>query len=339
MAKILCAYSGISFKVEHFPVVLESRECFHPIFAIPYKKLVIYYQKWAAGELTETESYLLFVALLNSTELVEFRTSVRMTEETASLVANYMPNLFQTVTKLSGIKHPRFSVPSIAITPETSTLSNIKYWIQTWNTCYTDFLSGLGREELRSKLARREAGLEKLIKSPQIKPEKYAALLAAWAAEAGSFPAFMTLDSNNEQVTLSEYWQDIIARCYRTENILAIPAKDLAELTSHCEEHIESTGSIFSYHLFAALQEGKSRQTSFFGLGDMMALTAENPGFRVLDSKTNVEDANISVLIDSAPISKPSRIDYPSDFAYLKAKTRWELAVKYSEQQTGESKS
>lgn len=331
MAKILCAYSGISFKVEHFPVTLESRECYHPVFAIPPKKLVIYYQQWVAGKLTETESYLLFLALLNSTELIEWRVPVKQTEEIASLVANHMPSLFQTVTKLSGIKHPRFSVPTIAITPDTSTLNNIKYWLSTWNTCYIDFLSGLGREELRSKLARREAGLEKLIKSPQIKPEKYAGLLAAWAAEAGNFPEFMTLDSNNEHVSLSTYWQDIIVRCYRTENILAIPAKDLAELTAHCEEHIEATGSIFSFHLFAALEEGKSRQTSFFGLGDMMALTAENPGFRVLDSKTNVEDANISVLIDSAPISKPNRTDYPSDFAYLKAKTKWELAVKYSD--------
>lgn len=223
-------------------------------------------------------------------------------------------------------------MPSIAITPETSTLSNIKYWLTTWNTCYIDFLSGLGREELRSKLARREAGLEKLIKSPQIKPEKYANLLASWAAEAGNFPEFMILNQENEQVSLSTYWQDIISRCYRTENILAIPAKDLAELTTHCEEQIEATGSIFSYHLFAALEEGKSRQTSFFGLGDMMALTSDNPGFRVLDSKTNVEDANISVLIDTAPMSLPARADYSSDFQYLKAKTKWELAVKYAAQ-------
>lgn len=330
MAKILCAYSGISFKTEHFSSLhLESRECYHPIFALPPKKLVIYYQKWVASELDSTESYLLFLALLASTELVEFRVPVKKTEETASLVANHMPALFQAVTKLAGIKHPRFSVPSIAITPETCTLSNIKYWIQTWNTCYVDFLSGLGREELRSKLARREAGLEKLIKSPQIKPEKYAGLLAAWAAEAAAFPEFTVLDSSNNECTLSAYWQDIIVRCYRTENILSIPAKDLKELTEHCEEHIEATGSLFSYHLFAALEEGKSRQTNFFGLGDMMALTADNPGFRVLDSKTSVEDANIAVLIDSAPISKPERSHYASDFQYLKAKSKWELAAKY----------
>jgi hypothetical protein len=333
MTKIICAYSGVEVRVDHFPLYLDSRECYHPIFAISPKKLYQYYSHHIQNKLTQTESYLLFLALLNSTELIDWRVPAKRTEETASLVAQYLPDLYKAVVQISGIKHPSFSIPNIAITPDTHTLTNVKYWIKTWNEAYEDFITGLAKSDLKSKLARREAGLEKLIKSPQISPEKYAVTLAVWASEAGQFPDFEIPYEDGSIGTLSAYWQDIIVRCYKTENILAIPPRDLQELTEHCQEHIDA-GSIFSHHLFAALEEGKSRQSNFFGIGDMIALSAENPGFRIIDvnNPKSVEDANLAVLIDTAPSHKPERKDFSSDFQYLKAKMKYELSLQYSSQ-------
>lgn len=330
MAKIICAYSGVEVKVEHFSVYLDSRECHHPIFAIPSKKLYPFYSKYAQGQFTETESYLFFLALLKSTDLLDWRVPAKRTESTASLVANYLPSLFNTVVKISGIKHPSFSIPSIAVTYDTNDMSNVKAWISTWNSAYEDFITGLAKSDLKEKLAKRESGLEKLIKSPQINPTKYAPLLAKWAAVAGNFPLFETHFSDGTIGTLSDYWQDIIVRCYNTENILAIPVKDLQELITHCEDNVDS-GTIFSHHLFAALEEGKSRQSNFFGMGDMISLSAENPGFRILDSNASVEDANLAVMIGSAPLTKPERKDYISDFQYLKAKSKYEVSVMYTQ--------
>lgn len=330
MAKVICALSGLEFKVEHFPCLLDSRECWHPVFDIPAKQLPRFYNKYVRGELTETDSYLLFLALIRSSELVDWRVPIKMTEKTASIVANNMEHLFNTTAKIAGIKHPAFAVPQIAITQDTCTLDNIRYWLSTWDDAYVDFLSGLKSEEYRTKLVRRETALEKLIKSPQLNPAKYARILAGWASEAGTFPDFTISYENGETAALSEYWQDIIVACYNTENIMSVPPKDLQELIDHCESNIDS-GTIFSHQLFAALEEGKSRQSNFFGFGDMKALSSDNPGFRILDAETSVEDANLLILINSAPENKPERKNYPSDFAFLKAKSKYDMAQKYKQ--------
>lgn len=331
MAKIICAYSSLELSVSHFPMYLDQRECYHPIFTMKNRNLYSYYlSHYVQGKLDSTESYLLFLALLHSSELVEFRTAAIRTEQTDALIAQYLPDLFRVVNLISGIKHPSFSIPNLAITHDTRDLNNVKSWIRIWNEAYADFISGLAKSELKEKLSRRESGLEKLIKSPQISPEKYAPMLAAWASEAGAFPEFSILYEDGTEGTCAAYWRDIIVRCYKTENILAIPPKDLQELIDHCQENIDA-GSIFSHALYAALEEGKSRQKNFFGIGDLISLSSENPGFRIIDidNPRSIEDANIAVLIDTAPAFKPVRKDYVSDFQYLKAKSKYELSLQY----------
>ena len=104
--KILCSKSGIEFTAEHFPGTFFSRELSHPIFSLEQKKLLSYTGKWAAGELTPTDSYLLFLALLNSSEQIQFRTSCKRTPLTNSIVANNMEYLVRTVIKLNAIRTP-----------------------------------------------------------------------------------------------------------------------------------------------------------------------------------------------------------------------------------------
>lgn len=333
MAKVICAYSGITFDVQYFPVKLQNREACHPLFLLSPAKLHGYYQLWLEQKLDSTESYLLFLATLRNTNLIDWRVPVCRTEHTASIVATYMPALFRISSKLQNIKHPSFSVPNIAITPDTATLDNVKYWLATWEAAYEDFLAGLRNDELRSKIARREAALEKLIKSPQIAPHKYANLLASWAADAGEFPQSIITNPQGQQVTISEYWQDIIKRCYRTESMLSIPEDDVNELIEHCEEYID-IGTIFSHHLFATLEEGVSRIRSLFG-ESFSSFSAENPGFRILNTepsasgKTNIEAINLAILVDSAPKKEPIPSEYPSMFKFLQAKSKWDLAQKY----------
>ena len=47
-----------------------------------------------------------------------------------------------------------------------------------WQQAFDDFAIGLRNEELRTKIQKREAALEKLIKNPAIHPVKYAHILA-----------------------------------------------------------------------------------------------------------------------------------------------------------------
>lgn len=323
MAKILCSISGIEYQCQHFPIYLDEGTTAHPIFSVPLKRLWKYLPKWQAGELTETDSLLLFLGVLRATELVEFRCSILRTPQTNAIISQNMERLFSIVSKVITIKHPRFTIPRFVVSKETRDLSNIRYWLESWSDQYHSFMSGLVNQELRSKLQRKEAALEKLIKNPAIHPIKYAHILADWASEAGEFPSSSTL-VQGVATPLDEYWKSLIIKCHRDIDMISIPEADLQELLTHCEDAIEN-GSIFSYHLFNSLRDGLDTIRGFFSIGSTTFSLVDSPS-----TPDAIETANLENLIQSAPHREPSRSEYPTEFAYMKAKMRWSLAVRNS---------
>ena len=316
MAKILCSKSGIEFNCDFFPIHLHEKECHHPIFSVPLKRLFRYFPKWQAGELTETDSYLLFLAYLNSTEFIEFRQSVSYSSNLHQIVQSNMETLFATIGKIITIRHPRFVIPHFVISKETATLQNVSEWIKVWNDCYDSFCSGLKDQELHAKLQRKEAALERLIKNPALRPERYAHILADWAADAAAFPSFQIATASFTG-PIDLYWKTIIQKCYKSIDIISIPESDIKELLEHCEENLD-LGSIQSYHLFNTLRDGLTTMQDFYGTGPT--------SFTILNDDSVLNDENVSLLIKDAPIKEPSRFQYPTEFAFLKAKMKWQIA-------------
>ena len=93
MAKILCAKSGIQFQCEHFPIRFTQNEVSHPIFSASLKQLWKFYPKWQTGELTDIDSYLLFLAYFNSTDLVKWRVPAKYHAGTQSIIAQNFDSL------------------------------------------------------------------------------------------------------------------------------------------------------------------------------------------------------------------------------------------------------
>lgn len=323
--KVLCAYSSIEFTCEHFPGYLSARESSHPLFQVPQKRLLSYLGKWAQGGLTSIDSYLLFLALLNSSELVDFRVPAIRTESTDAIIANNMEALCKTLIKLNTVVSPSVVFPHYVISPDTRTLDNVHYWIANWESAYQDFLSGYRSAHDSAKLRIREAALERLIKNPHRPVASYAARIADWAATAGSFPTFIVTNPHNRvQVSCADYWKYLIAKCAHEEQIFAIRRQDLVELLEHCEDNIP-IGSIYSNALFKILRHALERQRNFLGLGD---LDISKGSYTILFADTGVEAANLRAIIDSAPDHLPKREEYPTQFAYMKAKLRWDMAQK-----------
>jgi hypothetical protein len=320
--KVLCAISGIEFQCEHFPATLTSRETTHPIFHLKQKKLLAFTSKWSAGELTPTDSLLLFLALLNSTDLIDWRVPVQRTTMTDALVANNMEALVHAVGALNVIKNPALAVPSFAVTSDTKTLDNIHYWIQAWHDGVKTFKSGYRATSEWQLLRNREAVLERLIKTSTRQVESYAGILADWAELAGSFPKFDITDYAGSQVSIADYWKLIIRKCCKSESIIEIPKNDLLELIEHCEDTIQF-GSIYSYELMKLLRAGLERQTGFLGVD------FSKTDFVILDADTSVEDANKLSMMQNAPAEKPVESNYPTKFAYLKAKLSYDMATEY----------
>jgi hypothetical protein len=317
--KIQCSISGIEFSVEHYPRSLHHSGYYHPIYLLEQKHLLADISRYFQDELTATDSYLLFTALLNSTELFDWRVPAKRTELTEHIISNNIEALAQVIGKINLIKHPSFVLSRIAVTPDTCTLDNVKYWIKSWEDQIEEFQDGYKEYDITRALIQREAVLERIIKSSQSKPERYAKHLSEWASKAGAFPDY-----------IDEYWKEIICKCVRSESIFSVPKVDLDELIEHCEFNI-SHGSIFSHALMELLRKGRDKQSSFLGLGDFIpSISAGAGGFKILDAEASVEDANILALIASAPTDLPIASDYPNKLAYIKAKHKYELAQSYA---------
>jgi hypothetical protein len=331
--KILCSLSGLEFTCEHFPGTFYAKETYHPVFHLEQKKLLPYLRKWGTHELTTTDSYLLFLALLRSSDLVDFRVPVHRTEQTDSIVFNNMEFLSRTVIKLNAVSNPGVLFPSYVITPDTRTLSNVHHWIENWDTEYRDFQNGRKKDYDNRKLVKREAALERLIKNPHKPVAIYARDLAEWAAVAGEFPTFsVSTPFHKNSVPLADFWKDIIVRCTKNELLYTIPENDMVELLEHCEDKIP-VGSIYSHQLFKSLRHAREKLKNFLGLGDIDVKT----NYTLLTDSDSVEIANMKALIASAPQEEPKAEQYPSKFQYMRAKLRWDMSKKYASQSTGES--
>jgi hypothetical protein len=336
MARITCSYSGVVFNCEHMPTSLGSHEYHHPLFSVPQKKLLTLVKEWAANKLSPTESYLLYLALLHSTDLIIWRTSARFTDKTLQIIGNNMEHLAQMVGKINLIKHPSFVLPKMAITYDTGDLGTTFYWIQNWHANYRewmdDFIDARKREEIKEKVERREHSLERLIKTPQADSTKVAGILSEWAAMTGDFPESLTqhpfkkIKNQPIDLTISDYWQEIITACVNESRVWQYPKQDIEELIEHCEENIEH-GTIHAHALMKLLRNGLKKRTDYMGFGDI-DLAGKTTQFKLLDASASVEDANLIAAIQSAPEKEPKRENYPSAGAYLRAKLNWDMKLR-----------
>jgi len=316
MAKILCGISGIEFTCEHLPIYLDSREYAHPVFFLPQKKLLGLFQKYRHAELGPIDSYLVFLAYLNSTDLVEFRVPAQRTPGTESIVANNFEHLVDVCCKINTIKNPSIKFAHIAVSPENKTLDNVNYWLLNWEDTYCNFKSGYAAQKARQELVDIEEKLDSLAADANKSEVQFASRLAEWADKAGSFPRF-PVTINSHSIPCNEYWKQIIRKCVNSDSIFGVNARDLQELTDHCYDNIE-VGSTYAHWLFATLKEGATRHDNFLGIANFT--------FSIVSNTDSIEQANRTVIIENAPTSEPKRIAYPSQFAYIKAKLAWEMA-------------
>jgi hypothetical protein len=333
MARILCSISGIEYNCEHMQVYLTSRESHHPVFDIPTAKLLQITPRWIQGELSATENYLLYLALFNSTGLMDFRSPAMRTGDTASLIAQNMAPLAAIVekifasgsTKVTEILH----LPSFVITPDTKDLASSPDWITIWNNCYKDYQDHYATSTALEKLNRQETILERYIRDHNKDISQYANRIANWAADAGKFydENYQIANEHNKPEMLSAYWKRIIVACAKTESIWHIPDADLQELIEHCEETIYH-GSIYAHTLMSLLRAGAERKKNFLDIGDI-DIGQHGTSFRILDADTSVEDANKLALIDSAPPEAPIEKNYPNKLAFIRAKLNFQMAQDY----------
>lgn len=311
--KVTCSYSGVEFSIPEFHCLpkIPAGTHIHPIFSLASESIEALYTAYLNQQLSETESYLLLIALLDRTTLMLYRHPIAPGNHYSQLTALYIERLYSVSSQLHSIYHPEFAAPKVIISQENCDLINIKEWILLWEEALRDFRAGQVESQYYDGLRKKENVLAKFIKSQHIPPEKYAHILADWACLAANFPP-----------EYEEYWKELIIACYDFKSIIKAQQVHLEDLIEHCEENIDefSCGSIFSNALFNCLQEGLDSLNDFYSVG-----------FSVLDSNQSEQNTLIQI-ISKAPDKEPIKPDYPNSFAYLKAKMSWDSAVKHAEE-------
>lgn len=336
--QVKCAYSGITFTCEHFPASVSSKELVHPVFYLKPAKLLSLSTMWAEGKLTTTDSYLLFLALLDSTGLVQFRTSVLRSDKTSQILALNMEQLVSLCTKILHVPAENKSkiLPSFAISSGSDTLDNVGAWLGTWQSALDEYVAGYKGAGARNKLIATESLLHKYIKDSSLHPSKYSNLLANWAEIAGNFPSGETLLPGGQKIPLNLYWKNLITKAALDDSIFTVSQKDLEELIGHCEENIPH-GSIYAHSLMKVLRDALAAQVDFFRggatafkvLSSPSAASSSTSSSSVATSSGGSEDVgslNVARIIESAPAREPARGEYDSLVSFLKAKMAWNLA-------------
>lgn len=353
MAYVTCAISGVLFECSHFNTLrLPANIGYpHPIFAANKSFLQSLYVQHSKGLLTATDSYLLFMAYLHSSERVEWKHPATLTPTSSAciqLVENNIAQLIAMLQKTEAIRHPRFKQPKFVLNYENSNLAQIPNWIKAWNDNITNFYSYTSSQEDREALVKVENKLTSLILSGE-PASKYAATIASWAEKAGDFPA-----------AKAEQFKLIIRSCFNSLKMFNTPLADIKEVKAYCEENIEA-GSMHFHALNEALNEGIHRHIDYLG-GSPLALgysilpnlsddfTSDATAIKsklgnadgslvslassrlatesrlLLQAQQEKAGAKLLAMITDAPLTPPKQSDYPTLGAFLKAKLAYRVA-------------
>jgi hypothetical protein len=325
MAKVTCAISGLALTVQHteWLVVPHTNGYIHPIFSLEPKELHKLYIRHCKAQLgTTTDSYLLFLALLHSSNNIIWASPVSLNPtglQTTVLIENNIAQLVNVLRETEAILHPKFVQPKFKVTYDNSDIAQIPNWIKAWRNNIRDFGEDIANWDEYEKLKKLTNKLTYLIKSTD-SPESYAKVVADWAYKAGDFTEHLGI----KQAIL---YRDTIANSFNQAKMFSTPLHLLKDIKDHCESYIE-VGSIHFHTLIQTLNTGIKKHVDYLGGTASSSEYVLLPSLSLADKDTiQRNNAEISMIISTAPKDEPKLTDYDTSLAYLKAKLAYRVAT------------
>lgn len=345
--KQICPLSGIVWEAEGFSTGHRRLELPHPVFSLPLKYLVTKEIDWSAGRLSPIEKKLLFLAVLKQSELVKWFHPANPSE---AIVENHFLSVLRLTVWKDGIVNPNLDLPMYSINKNTCNMENIQFWIAAWNRAKQEFEAGIIRRKRLEIKLKLEEYLEARIRTVElgfkIETGKYLKMLAAWASITADFPEFIIshpffVDENHKpiQLTLSEYWKEIIAA--PMSSVLSYPARDIKELEDHLIENIDDYSTVYYGALIRKVRAILRRNTCDIGV-ELVELPEDEmfPGQkryeeRMVESEGTTNAINTLIAEGQQYSQEPQEKEFPNRASYFKALIRWKMAQK---SKSGDSK-
>lgn len=320
--KSQCPISSIEFPTPEFQWI-KTNPSLHPIFQLSTRQLLTQAGRWSSGSLSESESRLLFLALLRSTQLIEFKSPAQPSSTTISknmelviLFANWADTSLYIRHPSAKSKAEQTGFPGYIVSyPATHTMDNIRTYLDAWINISRDLDFQYRNRILATPETRaRDEALRRLIRGgkKKLSPKH----LAIWALDVCGYNQGDLYDYHLRlfQLREPEIYKSAIAPngCYKIidgygTKPLSPLTQDLIELVSIMEEGLERysrQGESLSRAVLEHVRklrdinlEGPAR---FYGLEDMHI---------VQSSKDLIE---LKAAYDRAPKEKPVKSSYKS---------------------------
>lgn len=308
--KIQCTYSGLEFTVPGFhpaKLILRGK---HPLIDANQLTLLQLLPDYLEDRMKEEEKRLFFVALLNSTGLVDFKTAA---QPSLATIAKSMEYLLKVISWGSEAAK-QLSLPRYVVNRENAGLTNIRRWIDAWNEAKSNWLGKKEWAEERTAFLIREEALYRLIRSSFKKADSYHEKLARHALEASNAPH-----------ALLEFWTSIFKA--KELEIFSLREVDIQELYDHLADNLDVTTSLVSQtalrhieKLLTKNKQGITHDLDLFSEEEELAnFSDQGKPYRIL---TKMERLQRSITID-APMEEPKEDQFRTKVEYLVARAKF----------------
>jgi len=328
MTILTCCISGLPIAVQHLRLKIPATiGYYHPIFAVPRSTLLDLYTSHIKGELTDTDSYLLFLALLHSSNHIDWQAPASLIPTnhlTNILIENNIAQLVSVLERTDTITAHDFAQPTYVVRSDSTLLQSIPNWIKAWDENINTFLHFRNDMIAYEKIAEVANKLSVAILSAE-PLANYTNLVAEWAAKAGNFPHEKDIE-----------YKRVIRSCFNSTSMFNTPLVLIKEIRNYCEENIEA-GSIHFHALMKVLNAGVKNHIDYLGatysISDYVILadsdsSSQNTPEQLAANATRQATISAQLADIRAGASKelPVASNYSSNLEFLKAKLAYRLA-------------
>ncbi len=271
--KLTCPISGLSWTVST-PAAGETVHI-HPMLSpamYPHQLNETYLESFAAGKLTDTETYLLALAYITKLPCVELPAlKSKHFPKYLPYFVKHMELFAELATKISGVTFAD-RLPKFRLSEEN--LGNLHDYLKDLRIAYFSRTVSIDSDAVRklNKAAREAESFEndhsvqeiilRGLRGSPMRPkehEKFAQAICNWLEKAAPFPTTTVTDGKGNRTTLAKLWRKILTLTFSSQGAYTllgtgIKAHDIELLSMHCVDYLDM-GSVQAMEVIRNLNE------------------------------------------------------------------------------------
>jgi len=312
--KITCKISGVELaRYQHF-AGLHVVDV-HPIFEMPARVIWRMVPSFNTEKITGIEKKLLFLALANTTGLLQFRVPAI---PSAKIVVQNFPVLADMAGWIHQLQAPGVRFPQYIVRKGTEDMANIKLWLEALMAVREEFYDGKAKQEHKQRMLRLQAKIELGVKYEALGQDgAISKAVAEWALDAAEVP-----------VATRDAWFKLLIT--PRERMYNKSESEIIALIEHFELYLPH-GSIAAHVAMKRARELLEHKADSMGFYEILDGDYDPDGHPSYNKEVSQTPMAQAAFMD-APTEEPVRGAYASAVAYSIARARWVLAQSIRQQ-------